>query len=198
MSDFEQSVEEALESLPPDLRGFMSNVAVVVEEEPPAGLPLLGLYQGRIWALGARTSVLLERRARARGVHTIGTSAGRSSRIWELEREGATRDVRSRRGAAAERSPQSFYRFFYRSHTTRADLSRSELLYYAVSRRLPAGLFRARSSNAFRLTARSGSLGGGGGITRFSDGTQSYLAATATSCVSPNWFVTKTRRGLGG
>ena len=30
-------------SLPDDLRGFMSNVAVVVEDEPPAGLPLLGL-----------------------------------------------------------------------------------------------------------------------------------------------------------
>jgi predicted Zn-dependent protease with MMP-like domain len=45
-AEFEQSVEEALESLPPDLRGFMSNVAVVVEEEPPAGLPLLGLYEG--------------------------------------------------------------------------------------------------------------------------------------------------------
>jgi predicted Zn-dependent protease with MMP-like domain len=45
-AEFEQSVEEALESLPPDLRGFMSNVAVVVEDEPPAGLPLLGLYQG--------------------------------------------------------------------------------------------------------------------------------------------------------
>jgi predicted Zn-dependent protease with MMP-like domain len=44
--EFEQSVEEALESLPPDLRGFMSNVAVVVEDEPPAGAPLLGLYQG--------------------------------------------------------------------------------------------------------------------------------------------------------
>ena len=44
--EFEQTVEEALESLPPDLRGFMSNVAVVVEEEPPAGAPLLGLYQG--------------------------------------------------------------------------------------------------------------------------------------------------------
>ena len=44
--EFEQSVEEALESLPPDLRGFMSNVAVVVEDEPPAGMPLLGLYQG--------------------------------------------------------------------------------------------------------------------------------------------------------
>lgn len=44
--DFEQSVEEALESLPPDLRGFMSNVAIFVEEEPPPGMPLLGLYQG--------------------------------------------------------------------------------------------------------------------------------------------------------
>src|SRR3989442_11883967 len=44
--DFERSVEEALESLPEDLRGFMSNVAILVEDEPPAGRPLLGLYQG--------------------------------------------------------------------------------------------------------------------------------------------------------
>jgi predicted Zn-dependent protease with MMP-like domain len=44
--DFERSVEEALESLPEDLRRFMSNVAVLVEDEPPAGRPLLGLYQG--------------------------------------------------------------------------------------------------------------------------------------------------------
>jgi predicted Zn-dependent protease with MMP-like domain len=44
--DFEQSVEDALDSLPPDLRGFMSNVAILVEEEPPAGMRLLGLYQG--------------------------------------------------------------------------------------------------------------------------------------------------------
>lgn len=44
--DFEQSVEEALDSLPPHLHEFMSNVAVVIEEEPPAGAPLLGLYQG--------------------------------------------------------------------------------------------------------------------------------------------------------
>jgi hypothetical protein len=40
--DFEQSVEDALASLP-DLRDFMSNVAVVIEDEPPAGMPLLGL-----------------------------------------------------------------------------------------------------------------------------------------------------------
>lgn len=45
-SDFERSIEDALDSLPPDLRSFMSNVAIVVEDEPPPGMPLLGLYQG--------------------------------------------------------------------------------------------------------------------------------------------------------
>ena len=44
--EFEEAIEEALATLPPDLAGFMSNVAIVVEEEPPAGLPLLGLYEG--------------------------------------------------------------------------------------------------------------------------------------------------------
>jgi predicted Zn-dependent protease with MMP-like domain len=44
--DFDQTVEEALDSLPPDLREFISNVEVVVEEEPPPGRRLLGLYQG--------------------------------------------------------------------------------------------------------------------------------------------------------
>ena len=45
-SDFDALVEDAIESLPDDLSGFMSNVAVVVEDEPPPGMPLLGLYQG--------------------------------------------------------------------------------------------------------------------------------------------------------
>jgi predicted Zn-dependent protease with MMP-like domain len=44
--EFEQSVQEALDSLPADLAGLLSNVAVVVEDEPPPGQPLLGLYQG--------------------------------------------------------------------------------------------------------------------------------------------------------
>jgi len=44
--DFEESVEAALESLPDDLRAAMSNVDLVVEGEPPPGMPLLGLYQG--------------------------------------------------------------------------------------------------------------------------------------------------------
>jgi predicted Zn-dependent protease with MMP-like domain len=44
--DFERSVEEALDSLPDDLRASMSNVELVIEDEPPAGKPLLGLYQG--------------------------------------------------------------------------------------------------------------------------------------------------------
>jgi predicted Zn-dependent protease with MMP-like domain len=45
-SDFEQLVRAAIEALPADLRDAMSNVAIVIEAEPPDGLPLLGLYQG--------------------------------------------------------------------------------------------------------------------------------------------------------
>jgi predicted Zn-dependent protease with MMP-like domain len=43
---FEQYAQDALDSLPPPLRAQMSNVEIVVEEEPPAGQRLLGLYQG--------------------------------------------------------------------------------------------------------------------------------------------------------
>ena len=39
-------VQEALDSLPRNLRERISNVEIVVEEEPPPGQPLLGLYQG--------------------------------------------------------------------------------------------------------------------------------------------------------
>jgi predicted Zn-dependent protease with MMP-like domain len=44
--DFERLVGEALDSLPADLRERLSNVELVVEDEPPAGQRLLGLYQG--------------------------------------------------------------------------------------------------------------------------------------------------------
>jgi predicted Zn-dependent protease with MMP-like domain len=44
--EFDEAVAEAVDSLPADLRAFMSNVAIVVEREPPDGQPLLGLYQG--------------------------------------------------------------------------------------------------------------------------------------------------------
>jgi predicted Zn-dependent protease with MMP-like domain len=44
--EFDDAVRDALDTLPPDLAEYMSNVEVVVEEEPPQGLPLLGLYQG--------------------------------------------------------------------------------------------------------------------------------------------------------
>jgi predicted Zn-dependent protease with MMP-like domain len=43
---FEQYADEALESLPEDLRARMSNVEIVIDDEPPPGQPLLGLYQG--------------------------------------------------------------------------------------------------------------------------------------------------------
>ena len=44
--DFVRAVEDAIASVPPELRGQMSNVGIVIEEEPPGGRPLLGLYQG--------------------------------------------------------------------------------------------------------------------------------------------------------
>jgi predicted Zn-dependent protease with MMP-like domain len=43
---FDTAVADALATLPDDLRDRMSNVGIVVEDEPPRGLPLLGLYEG--------------------------------------------------------------------------------------------------------------------------------------------------------
>ena len=44
--DFEECAQQALDSLPAELRNYMSNVAIVIEDEPPGGQPILGLYQG--------------------------------------------------------------------------------------------------------------------------------------------------------
>jgi predicted Zn-dependent protease with MMP-like domain len=46
VDDFENSAQAAIDSLPDDLRQAMSNVAIMVEDEPPPGQPLLGLYEG--------------------------------------------------------------------------------------------------------------------------------------------------------
>jgi predicted Zn-dependent protease with MMP-like domain len=46
VDDFDDSVQAAIDSLPEDLREAMSNVAIMVEDEPPPGMPLLGLYEG--------------------------------------------------------------------------------------------------------------------------------------------------------
>jgi predicted Zn-dependent protease with MMP-like domain len=43
---FAECVQEALESLPHDLRAAISNVEIVTEDEPPPGQRLLGLYRG--------------------------------------------------------------------------------------------------------------------------------------------------------
>ena len=44
---FEELVAEALDRIPPELTRLMDNVAVFVEDEPPADDPeLLGLYEG--------------------------------------------------------------------------------------------------------------------------------------------------------
>ena len=43
---FEAWVADALDSLPPDIAEMLDNVAVTVEDEPPPGKRLLGLYRG--------------------------------------------------------------------------------------------------------------------------------------------------------
>ena len=43
-----------LDELPDDIRDQMSNVAITVEDEPPDGQPLLGLYQGVPWSRSGR------------------------------------------------------------------------------------------------------------------------------------------------
>ena len=46
---FDGLVSDALDELPADIRELMTNVAVTVEDEPPPGQNLLGLYQGIPW-----------------------------------------------------------------------------------------------------------------------------------------------------
>ena len=44
--DFERVIQETLDSLPPEIAERISNVGFVIEDEPPPGKPLLGLYHG--------------------------------------------------------------------------------------------------------------------------------------------------------
>ncbi len=44
--DFEKLVEEAVAGIPGRFKKLIENVAVMVEDEPPPGRPLLGLYHG--------------------------------------------------------------------------------------------------------------------------------------------------------
>jgi predicted Zn-dependent protease with MMP-like domain len=44
--DFERVIQETLDALPRDLRDRISNLEILVEDEPPPGQRLLGLYQG--------------------------------------------------------------------------------------------------------------------------------------------------------
>ena len=43
---FAQLVEEAVASLPEWVRGTLDNVEIFIDDEPPDGRPLLGLYEG--------------------------------------------------------------------------------------------------------------------------------------------------------
>ena len=85
--DFEQSVQDALDVLPADLRGRMSNVVVLVADEPPPGQRLLGLYEG----------VPLTRRASNYGgvlPDKITIYRGPLERLYGHDRERLEREIR--------------------------------------------------------------------------------------------------------
>jgi predicted Zn-dependent protease with MMP-like domain len=85
--DFVREVEDALASLPRGLRQAVSNVAVVVEQDPPPGQPLLGLYEG----------IPLTRRGSGyAGVlpDKITIYRGPLERLYGADREGLRRQVR--------------------------------------------------------------------------------------------------------
>jgi len=59
-AEFEDAVRDALDEVPPELTALMDNVVVLVEDEPPDGEDLLGLYEGtpltergESWATGS-------------------------------------------------------------------------------------------------------------------------------------------------
>jgi predicted Zn-dependent protease with MMP-like domain len=80
-------VEAALASLPDDLAQAVSNVAIVVEDEPPPGQPLLGLYQG---------IPLTERGSGYAGVlpDKITIYRGPLERLYGADRESLRRQIR--------------------------------------------------------------------------------------------------------
>jgi predicted Zn-dependent protease with MMP-like domain len=85
--DFVREVEDALASLPRELREAVSNVAVVVEQDPPPGQPLLGLYEG----------IPLTRRGSGyAGVlpDKITIYRGPLERLYGADREGLRRQIR--------------------------------------------------------------------------------------------------------
>ena len=45
-AEFEQLVRDALEAIPPELRAGISNVEIVIDDDPPDDPHILGLYQG--------------------------------------------------------------------------------------------------------------------------------------------------------
>jgi predicted Zn-dependent protease with MMP-like domain len=93
---FDEYAEEAIESMPAQLRAQMSNVEIVVEDEPPPGQRLLGLYQG----------VPLTRRGSHYGgvlPDKVTVYSGPLLRLYGDDPERLRREVR--RGLSSTRSP---------------------------------------------------------------------------------------------
>ena len=86
-TDLEEYAREAFDSVPSELHARMSNVEIVIEDEPPHGQRLLGLYQG----------VPLTRRSSQYGAvlpDKITIFRGPLVRLYGHDRERLRREVR--------------------------------------------------------------------------------------------------------
>ena len=85
--EFDEVVRDALDSLPPELSRFMSNVQIVVEEEPQFGMPLPGPLPGRAsHARCASTPARCPTRSRS--------LSGPLERLYGTDRERLQREIR--------------------------------------------------------------------------------------------------------
>ena len=92
---FEEYAGAALESLPSDLRQSLSNVEIVIEDEPPPGQRLLGLYQGvPLTRRGSFYPVCFQTRSRSFVVR-LSAATDTMSRSF-ARRYGALSSMRSR------------------------------------------------------------------------------------------------------
>jgi predicted Zn-dependent protease with MMP-like domain len=85
---FDEYAQDALESLPSDLRARMSNVEIVIEEESPAGHPdKITIFRGPLVRLYGHRPETLRREVRRVVLHEVAHHFGISDeRLLELDR----------------------------------------------------------------------------------------------------------------
>ena len=101
---FDRLVNDALDELPDDIHDLMTNVAVTVEDEPPPGRNLLGLYEGVPWgSRGAGYAGALPDKITIYRVPLEQVSRGDPERLRSLVRRTVFHEIAHHFGISDER-----------------------------------------------------------------------------------------------